>query len=63
MREINGRTRAQAKRVDGIVSDALQATEEISQAVQQGIRTPVRQIAGVIAGLRAGFDRFFKSRG
>ena len=56
MREINGRTRVQVMRVDGIVSDALQTTEEISQTVQQGIKGPVKQIAGIIAGLRAGIE-------
>jgi len=53
MREINGRTQAQVKRVDGIVSDALDATEEISKTVQQGIKGPVKQIAGLIAGVQA----------
>jgi methyl-accepting chemotaxis protein len=56
MREINGRTRVQVRRADGIVSDALQATEEISQTVQQGIKGPVKQIAGVIAGVRAAIE-------
>lgn len=56
VREINGRTRLQVVRADNIVSDALQATEEISQTVQNGIKGPVRQIAGVIAGLRAGIE-------
>jgi len=56
VREINGRTRMQVVRVDGIVTDALVATEEISQTVQNGIKAPVRQIAGVIAGLRAGLE-------
>jgi methyl-accepting chemotaxis protein len=56
VREINGRTRVQVSRVDGIVTDALVATEEISQTVQQGIKAPVRQIAGIIAGLRAGIE-------
>jgi uncharacterized protein YoxC len=56
MREINGRTRVQVRRVDGIVSDALETTEEISQTVQQGIKGPLKQIAGVIAGLRAGIE-------
>lgn len=56
VRELNGRTRAQVVRVDGIVSDALGATEEISHTVQQGIKVPVRQIAGIIAGLKAGIE-------
>jgi methyl-accepting chemotaxis protein len=56
VREINGRARVQVVRVDGIVTDALVATEEISQTVQNGIKAPVRQIAGVIAGLKAGIE-------
>ncbi len=56
MREINGRTRVQVKRADGIVTDALQATEEISHTVQQEIKRPLRQIVGVIAGVRAAVD-------
>jgi methyl-accepting chemotaxis protein len=56
VREINQRTRVQVTRVDGIVTDAVTATEEISQTVQNGIKVPIRQIAGVIAGLRAGLD-------
>ena len=56
MREINGRTRVQVRRADGIVTDALQATEEISHTVQQEIKRPLRQIVGVIAGVRAAVD-------
>jgi methyl-accepting chemotaxis protein len=56
VREINGRTRAQVVRADAIVSDALHATEEISQTVQNGIKGPVRQIAGIIAGVRAAVE-------
>jgi methyl-accepting chemotaxis protein len=56
VRDINGRTRALVVRADNIVSDAMHATEEISQTVQNGIKGPVRQIAGVIAGLKAGIE-------
>jgi uncharacterized protein YoxC len=56
VREINGRARVQVSRVDGIVTDALLTTEEISHTVQNGIKAPVRQIAGVIAGLKAGLE-------
>jgi methyl-accepting chemotaxis protein len=56
MRDINGRTRVQVKRADNIVSDAMHATEEISQTVQQGIKGPVKQIAGVIAGVKAAVE-------
>ena len=56
MRDINGRTRVQVQRADNIVSDALHATEEVSQSVQQGIKGPVKQIAGVIAGVKAAME-------
>jgi uncharacterized protein YoxC len=53
---INGRTRVHVAHVDGIVSEALVATEELSQTVQEGIRVPLRQVAGVVAGLKAGLE-------
>ncbi|MGD0648358.1 MAG: hypothetical protein ABR971_10225 [Acidobacteriaceae bacterium] len=56
MRDINGRTRVQVQRADNIVSDALHATEEISQTVQHSIKGPVKQIAGVIAGVKAAVE-------
>jgi len=56
VQEINGRSRLQVARVDGIVTDALIATEEIAASVQQSIKTPVRQIAGLIAGAKAGIE-------
>ncbi len=68
VREMNVRTSMQMARVDGIVSDALHATEEISKTVQDGIKGPVRQIAGIVAGVKAGLETLvarspFKSRG
>jgi uncharacterized protein YoxC len=68
LREINGRTRVQVVRADGIVTDALKATEEISHSVQHSIKVPVKQIAGVIAGVRAAIDTLvarspFRDRG
>ena len=56
VQEFNGRTRVQVGRVDGIVTDALNTTEQVSQTVQNGIKAPVKQIAGVIAGFRAGLE-------
>lgn len=54
--EINVRTRVQVARADAIVTDAMEATEGISTAVQEGIRVPLRQVAGVIAGVKAGIE-------
>jgi len=58
--DANLRTRIQVARVDDIVTDALATTEEVSRVVQDGIRTPVRQIAGIIAGLKAGLETLAK---
>jgi methyl-accepting chemotaxis protein len=54
--EANSRTRVQVARVDGMVTEALDATEDISRTVQQGIRTPVREIAGIIAGIKVAVE-------
>jgi len=58
--DANMKTRIQVARVDGIVTEALVATEEVSRVVQDGIRTPVRQIAGVIAGFKAALETLAK---
>ena len=54
--EVNAKTRVQVTRVDGMVSDALDTTEQVSKTVQEGIRVPVRQMAGIIAGLKVGLE-------
>jgi len=54
--EINLRTRVQIARADAIVSDAMEATEDISQTVQEGIRMPLRQVMGLVAGVKAGIE-------
>lgn len=56
VRDANARTRAQVSRVDGLVSDALTTTEHVSKTVQEGIKTPVRHIAGVVAGAKAAVE-------
>lgn len=56
VQDVNERSRVQVSRVDGIVSDVLATTYEVSRTVQEGIKGPVRQMAGVMAGLRAGLE-------
>ncbi|MFC6644031.1 hypothetical protein ACFQBQ_18505 [Granulicella cerasi] len=56
VQDVNERSRVQISRVDGIVSDALATTYEVSRTVQESIKGPVKQVAGVIAGLRAGLE-------
>jgi methyl-accepting chemotaxis protein len=54
--EINLRTRVQVARADALVTDAMEATNEISQTVQEGIRVPLRQVMGIVAGVKAGIE-------
>jgi methyl-accepting chemotaxis protein len=56
VQEVNFRTRSQVQRVDGMVTDVLSTAQEVSRTVQDGIRKPVHQIAGIVAGLRVGLQ-------
>lgn len=54
--EITERTRQQAARVDGIVSDSLNSVEHVTASVQHGVMVPIRQFQGVVNGFRAGIE-------
>jgi len=54
--DLNSKTRAQAARVDGMVTSVLNATAEISDSIQRGIKVPMREVAGMVTGLKAGLD-------
>jgi hypothetical protein len=54
--DLNKKTRAQAARVDGMVTAVLNTTAEISDSIQRGIKVPVREFSGMINGLKAGLD-------
>ncbi len=51
--DLNIRARAQAERVDGLVSSALDTSAEISNTIQRGIKAPVREVSSLLAGLKA----------
>jgi methyl-accepting chemotaxis protein len=61
--EVNLRTRSQISHADRIVTSALDTTEEIKDVVANGIRGPVKQVAGIIAGLRAGLESLLARTG
>jgi hypothetical protein len=54
--DLNAKTRAQAARVDGIVTSVLNTTVEVTETIQRGIKVPVREISGLVNGLKAGLD-------
>jgi hypothetical protein len=54
--DLNAKTRAQAARVDGMVTTVLNTTVEITDSIQRGIKVPVRELTGMLNGLKAGLD-------
>ena len=54
--DANGRTRVHVARVDDMVTEALDTTEDVSRTVQQGIRVPVREIAAIISGIKVAVE-------
>jgi hypothetical protein len=54
--ELNMKTRAQAARVDGMVTSVLNTTADISETLQRAVKVPVREFAGLVNGFKAGVD-------
>jgi hypothetical protein len=54
--DLNAKTRAQAARVDGMVTSVLDTTAELKDSIQRGIKIPVREVTGLVNGLKAGLD-------
>ena len=50
------KARAQAARVDGMVTGVLDTTSEISASLQRAIKVPVREFSGLVNGFKAGMD-------
>lgn len=54
--DVNSKARVQTARLDDIVTTILTGTAEAVNAVQHGIRVPVREFNGLMNGLKAGID-------
>lgn len=54
--EVADRSRAQAARVDGMVSETLDTVAHAAKTVENGIAAPIRQLHGVLNGVRAGLE-------
>jgi methyl-accepting chemotaxis protein len=54
--DVNTRTRAQAARVDGMVTSVLNTTAEITESLQKAVKVPVREFSGLVNGFKAGLD-------
>ncbi len=56
VQDVNGKTQAQVQRVNGMVSEALTTTENVSRSIQQGIKAPVIKVAGWVAAAKSGIE-------
>ena len=54
--DLNSKARAQAARVDGMVTGVLNTTSEISQSLQRALKVPVREFSGLMNGFKAGVE-------
>jgi hypothetical protein len=54
--DLNMKTRAQAARVDGMVTSVLNTTADISETMQRAVKVPVRELVGLVNGFKAGLD-------
>ena len=60
VRAANRRTQEQVGRVNGMVTDVLDATSQLGRAIQNGITTPVREVSSIVEGLKAGVMAFIQ---
>jgi methyl-accepting chemotaxis protein len=61
--DVNQKTRAQAARVDDMVSSVLDTTAGIASTLQKGVQIPVREFSGLMHGLKAGLDTLVRGKG
>jgi hypothetical protein len=54
--DLNMKARAQAARVDGMVTGVLNTTSEITDTLQRAVKVPVREFTGLVNGFKAGLD-------
>jgi hypothetical protein len=54
--DLNAKARAQAARVDGMVTGVLNSTSEISNTLQRAVQVPVKELTGLVNGFKAGLD-------
>ena len=56
MSDANDRARMQIARVDTMVGKTLTTTQELMATLENAVRVPVREVAGIVNGLKAGLD-------
>lgn len=54
--DVTAKARAQADRVNGMVSSTLNTTSNVVGSMERGVKVPIREVAGVLAGIKAGWS-------
>ncbi|WP_263381764.1 hypothetical protein [Granulicella arctica] len=54
--DVNDKTKAQVSRVDNLVTTTLMRTAALADTIHDGIRIPVKQVAGIVSGFKAGME-------
>ena len=54
--DVNLKARAQAARVDGMVTSVLNTTADVGSSIHKAVQFPVRELNGLVNGLKAGLD-------
>lgn len=60
--EVADMTRAQALRLDQLVTGLTQRAQSTADVVERGIVTPVQEVSAVVKGIRAGLDSLLGRR-
>ncbi len=60
--DVVGKTRAQAGKVDEMVSAVLDGISHAGTTVSAGVAKPVRKVSSVLHGIRVGLDTLFETR-
>jgi hypothetical protein len=59
VKDTTERAHMQVVRLDHLVGDTMNRVEETTEAIQQGVLGPVREVAAVMAGVRTGLEFLF----
>jgi ABC-type transporter Mla subunit MlaD len=60
LQDTTERAQVQVLRLDDLISDTMSRVEQTTEAIQQGVLTPVRELTAVVAGVRASLDFLFR---
>ena len=60
LQDTTERAQLQVLRLDDLISDTMTRVQQTTEAIQQGVLTPIRELTAVVAGVRASLDFLFR---